>query len=96
MNEQYAGIIMNLQGDGSEFGASSCGPDTGGLFRNNGQKMEAWVYANGGTDTRAGIEHGPGSTLATVPSRQWSTLLDIFEEPLPTNFTVEGWRELYE
>jgi hypothetical protein len=94
---KFQGIILNLKGDGTSFGATNCAtnPNTG-IFRNDSAFLQAWLYANGGTSSRTGIELGLGSTIKSVPSGEWDLLLDIFDEPVPVNFTVQGWRELYE
>ena len=94
-NQSFQGIIINVWGSDLP-GNTSCGPGTGGLYRNNGVDCQCWTYAAGGTDTRAGIEIAPGSTLKFVPSGDFSFLNDAFEGPPPTSFAPQAWRELYQ
>lgn len=99
--QDFKGIVINLYGDGSEFGASSCGPEYG-VYTNAGQKsgdssikQTGWLYAQGGTSTRAGIILKANSEVSFT-RRSWSFLNDAFEGPPPTSFELQGWRELYE
>lgn len=57
LNAKFQGIILNLYGDDLP-GATTCGPERG-IFRNNAQDFSGWLYAEGGTDTKAGIEIAP-------------------------------------
>ena len=79
LNQTFDGVIFNLYGDGSAFGASNCaadstdltidrGPATNGVMSNNGVFCQCWLYAQGGDETRAGIEIDPGSTVKSLPS----------------------------
>ncbi len=96
-NQGFQGIILNLYGDGTAFGSTNCaGDDTLGTYRNNGRFCQCWMYAEGGTETRAGIELGPGSAVHFLPSGDWSFLNGLFANPPPTSFEPQGWRELYE
>jgi hypothetical protein len=96
-NQSFQGIILNLYGDGTDFGGTNCAADPNqGTYRNNGQVCQCWVYADGGTDTRAGMVLGPGSSVRFLPSGDWSFLNGLFESPPPTSFEPHGWRELYE
>jgi hypothetical protein len=109
-HSKFKGVIFNLWGDGSDFGASDCtedspdltidrGPATNGVFRNNGQQCQCWLYADGGDASRAGIELGPGSQIFFLPGVEWSFkefLDDVLDDDPPTHFEVRSWRELYE
>ena len=96
-DQSFQGIILNLYGDGSAFGSSSCvGNDSLGTFRNNGRVCQCWMYAQGGTDITAGITLGPGSSVRFLPSGDWSFLNGLFANPPPESFAPHGWRELYE
>jgi len=93
------GVILNLNGDGTDFGASNCeGDETKGTYRNmgNGTKFAGWLYAEGGTDTMAGIELRPGSEVEKFPGGKWNFEMDAFENAPPNAFSLRGWRELYE
>jgi len=104
---KFQGVIMNLNGkfsngDGSAFGGSSCtdtttgGPDmTKGTFRNEGQTFSGWLYAEGGTHQKAGIEIRPGSQIEKFPGGKWSFETEALANVPPNAFTVQGWRELY-
>jgi hypothetical protein len=61
-----------------------------------GQTCKCWVYAEGGTDTLAGIQIGPGSKVQHRPGEEWSFQDGFFEGPPPTSFDLKNWRELYE
>jgi hypothetical protein len=106
LRSDFKGVIFNLYGDGSAFGATNCLDDglnpperTNGVFRNNGEFCQCWLYAQGGDDTRAGIEIAPGSTIKFLPGVEWSFkefLDDVLDDDPPTHFEVRSWRELYE
>jgi hypothetical protein len=99
LDKTFKGVILNLNGNGSAFGASSCDGTTcadQGLFRNNGQFCQCWLYSEGNTAARAGVEIGPGSTIKFLPGMDWSFLNDLFQNETPTSFELRGWRELYE
>lgn len=66
--------------------------------RNNGTKCACWVYAQGGTDTVAGIEFLPGAEATFRPGARWSfqSSTNFFETPPPTSFAIRTWRELYQ
>ena len=96
-NQSFQGIVLNLYGDGTEFGSTNCADDAAlGTFKNNGQVCQCWMYAEGGTETRAGIHLGPNSRIRFLPSGDWGFLSDLFESPPPESFDLQGWRELYE
>jgi hypothetical protein len=106
--QNFDGIILNLYGDGSSFGASSCTEDKG-VYTNPGQKldehehwksisMKGWLYAQGGNESRAGIQLGPHSEI-DFSNKSWSSISEAFDfdsDTPPTSFELEGWRELYE
>ena len=110
LNQTFKGVIFNLYGDGSAFGASNCaedspdltidrGPETNGVIRNNGVFCQCWLYAQGGGDTRAGIEIAPDSTIKFLPGVDWNFkefLDEVLNDDPPTQFDVRSWRELYE
>jgi hypothetical protein len=110
LNSDFKGVIFNLYGDGSDFGLSNCeddgdplttddGPATNGVFRNNGEFCQCWLYAQGGDAERSGIELAPGSTVKFLPGVEWSFkefLDDVLDNDPPTSFEVRSWRELYE
>jgi hypothetical protein len=95
LNQSFKGVILNLEGDGSAFGASSCGTDKG-IIRNNSQFCQCWLYAQGGTPTYAGIQLAAGSTIKFLPGADWNFLEDLFQNSNPTSFQLQGWRELYQ
>jgi hypothetical protein len=95
--KKFQGIILNLYGDGSAFGSTNCaGNDNLGTYTNAGQDCQCWIYAEGGTPTKAGITLLNGSKIFFLPSGDWSFLNGLFENPPPTSFEPHGWRELYE
>ena len=94
LNAKFQGIILNLWGDNLP-GGSTCGPERG-IFRNNGQDFSGWLYAEGGTATKAGIELGPNSSISFLPGGDWSFFNDFFSGGPPTSFQTRGWRELYQ
>ena len=105
--QDFDGIILNLRGDGftytdpddgSTIQTSDCADDgSKGVYRNAGRSCKCWVYANGGTDSRAGIVVADGSTLWYPTHREWSFLNKAFEtETPPTSYDIlQSWRELY-
>jgi len=107
---KFQGVIMNLngkysnpEGDGSAFGGSNCTDDitggrdmTKGTFRNAGQTFSGWLYAEGGTHEKAGIEIAPGSQIEKFPGGKWSFEMDALANVPPNAFAVRGWRELYQ
>jgi hypothetical protein len=110
-NTMFRGILMNLIGNGEDFGSSNCEGDMSkGVYRvDEGSEMWGWLYAEGGTDTRSGIEissfgtpansnQNPGwTTLHFRSGASWNFLDDAFSTPsTPTGFSVVSWRELYE
>ena len=99
LDKTFKGVILNLNGNGSAFGASNCDGVScadQGLFRNNGQFCQCWLYSEGNTAARAGVEIGAGSTIKFLPGAEWSFLDDLFQNANPTSFQLQGWRELYE
>ena len=107
MNSDFKGVIFNLYGDGSDFGLSNCaddgdplttddGPATNGVFRNNGEFCQCWLYAQGGTATKAGIEIRPDSEINPLPGASFNFFNEAFSGGPPTSFQIKGWRELYE
>ena len=95
--KKFTGIILNLRGDGSAFGSTNCADDpTKGVYTNQGQDCQCWLYAEGGTETMAGITLKNNSKVFFLPSGDWSFLSDLFEGPPPTSFELQGWRELYQ
>ena len=78
---QIQGHTHEPDGDGSAFGSTTAtGDTTKGVYRvDDGSEMWGWLYAEGGTETRSGIEFGAGTTLhfrsgalgtsSTTPSR---------------------------
>jgi hypothetical protein len=94
---KFQGIIMNLNGDGTEFGSANCeGDGTKGTYRNEGQDFSGWLYAEGGTDQMAGIELGPNSKMGKFPGGNWSFDMNAFQNAPPNSFALQGWRELYD
>jgi hypothetical protein len=103
-DDNFRGIVFNLYGDDLD-GNTQCGndvdgpsPDNVGVYTNNGASCTCWVYAEGGTDARAGITLGPGSSADFLPDGVWDSSMptDAFEGPPPTEFVIRSWRELYE
>jgi hypothetical protein len=108
LGSPYRGIVINLYGNGSSFGASSCNNDKGvfTLATDTNENVQAWVYANGGTGTSLaagtpGITFNSGTELKAVPgggdlaSNLASIAFGTAAAP-PTAFPIEGWRELYQ
>jgi hypothetical protein len=107
---KFSGILMNVNGDGSTFGSSSCLDDTDvdgdldtdegdprfGVYRLESSTMAGWLYAEGGTETRSGIEISAGSSIHFRAGADFNFLDDAFSGTPPTAFSVAGWRELYE
>ncbi|CAN5782516.1 hypothetical protein BH18ACT11_BH18ACT11_15530 [soil metagenome] len=77
------------------------GQEEVGTFRNAGNASngnnfcKCWVYADGGTDSLAGVELMPDSRIQFRPSSTFSFNDELFASPPPTQFVLEGWRELY-
>jgi hypothetical protein len=77
------------------------GQEEVGTFRNAGNAgtgnnfCKCWVYADGGTDSLAGVELMPDSRIQFRPSTTASFDDELFAGPPPTQFVLEGWRELY-
>jgi len=102
-NSNFRGVVLNLYGDGLD-GNTQCGnhvdgPSTSnvGVYTNNGKSCTCWVYAQGGTATKAGITLRPNSSADFLPAGQWDNLpTTAFEGPPPTEFVIRSWRELYE
>ncbi len=95
--KKFQGIILNLYGDGSAFGSTNCAGDPSkGVYTNNGQDCQCWLYAEGGTETIAGLTLKNNSKIFFLPSGDWSFLSGFFTNPPPTSFEPQGWRELYE
>jgi hypothetical protein len=82
LSSPYKGIIINLYGDGSSFGASSCVdpnpinrpiPGTITVDTASNENLQAWIYANGGNTSPTnptgtpGITFNDGSSLKAVP-----------------------------
>jgi hypothetical protein len=108
---KFQGIILSLIGDGSGFQASSCAATDGGfpgtyrnygnpgdLNRNNALSFQGWLYADGGTPSKAGIELGPNSSVGFLPGGDWNLLNEVleFQDGPPTTFKLQSWRELYQ
>ena len=99
--QRFNGIILSLNGDGSSFGASSCGSEMG-LYTNAGgggasAECKCWVYAEGERNNRAGILLKAGSKAFYPTNREWSFLNDAFDTETPSDsFGLQRWRELYE
>jgi hypothetical protein len=77
------------------------GQEEVGTFRNSGNEgggsnfCKCWVYAQGGTDSLAGVELMPDSRIQFRPSSTASFDDTLYASPPPTQFVLEGWRELY-
>ena len=108
-NQDFQGIVLNLIGDNLP-GNTQCNsstptvnPTTGvadgktvGTLENRGHLCQCWVYAEGGTNTLAGIQLDPDSTVQFRPSQNWSFQDGLFLAPPPTSFKLQSWRELYQ
>jgi hypothetical protein len=102
------GVILNLSGNGLDFGASNCeGDGTKGTYEHmgletlpNGQQKSVefagWLYAQGGTPEMAGIHLHPGSEVQKFPGGKWNFEMDAFANTPPNAFSLRGWRELYQ
>jgi hypothetical protein len=78
------------------------GQEEVGTFRNAGNTQghantlcKCWVYAEGGTDSVAGVVLEPGSRNQFRPSSTASFRNSLFDIPT-TSFALEGWRECYQ
>jgi hypothetical protein len=86
----FRGIIFNLYGEGlsSSDGDpnTDCQNDDGspqqvqtgvdvGVYTNNGRSCTCWVFAEGGTSTRAGIILRPNSSADFLPGGVWDSSL---------------------
>ena len=99
----FRGVILNLVGD-TLPGNTSCTRDTPttdglssvGTYENTGFTCQCWVYAEGGTSTRAGIELDPDSQLRFLPSASFNFRSNLYAQPQPTDFRLQRWRELYQ
>jgi hypothetical protein len=106
MADDFQGIIINLMGDELAPENTSCGENSlntttldgepVATYENLGHTCACWVYAEGGTDDRAGIQIDSNSVLTFRPGEVWSFENGLFEGPPPTNFAIKSWRELYE
>jgi hypothetical protein len=69
-----------------------------GVYTNNSTSCTCWVYAEGGTNTRAGIILLENSSADFLPAGVWNSSLptDAFVTPPATEFVIKNWRELYE
>ena len=104
LDAKFTGIIVTLTGDDGT--GHSCGNDPSRgrfILAANNQDFSGWMYANGGTgtDTVAGL---PGITLenntkiSPLPSGSDDLANVAFGTTTPStpnNFSVQGWRELY-
>lgn len=103
MQDDFEGIILNLVGSNLP-GNAQCNKDTAtqdglssvGTYENQGHKCQCWVYAEGGTSAVPGIQIDSRSTVQFRPSEDWSFQDGLFVGPPPTNFKLQGWRELYQ
>ena len=108
LNSNFRGIVVNLYGSGVT-GLSSCDNTKGTFKLADGQKkLTGWVYANGGTSGDAidnpnakpvpGIELGNDSKITALPGG--GTIANVAfgttTSSTPTDFSVQGWRELYQ
>lgn len=106
LRSPFRGIIIGMYGDGTSFGASNCAGDPSkGLFTletATNENVQAWVYAEGGTDTPTtlgtpGITFRNGTQLKAVPGGgDLASIAFGTGAAPPTSFEIEGWRELYE
>jgi len=82
LSSPYKGIIINLYGDGSTFGVSSCVdpnpinrpiPGVITVDTASNENLQAWIYANGGNTSPTnptgtpGITFNDGSSMKAVP-----------------------------
>jgi hypothetical protein len=102
MQDSFSGVILNLVGDNLP-GNTQCTKDTAtqdgsrvGTYENQGHTCQCWVYAEGGTSTVPGIQLDPSSNVQFRPSEDWNFQDGLFVGPPPTNFKLQGWRELYQ
>ncbi|MDP9437889.1 MAG: hypothetical protein M3P49_03955 [Actinomycetota bacterium] len=103
LKSPFQGIVINLYGDGSSFGASTCDNSKGvfALETDSNETVKTWVYANGGTGTAttagtAGIVLRDGSNLQALPGGgDLASIAFGSASSPPTSFELQGWRELY-
>jgi hypothetical protein len=103
---KFRGILMNLHGDGSEFDSSNCSEGAfldpmdsmkRGVYRlEDGSEMWGWLYSEGGTPTRSGIELAAGTQWHFRSGATWNFLDDAFSGIPPTGFAIRSWRECYQ
>ena len=98
----FRGIILNLVGnnlDGNtQCGSEADGPSTSnvGVYSNNSASCTCWVYAGGGTSTRAGIILRHDSSADFLPGGLGTIYRPLPSTgPPPTEFVIHSWRELY-
>jgi hypothetical protein len=102
----FNGIVMTLNGSADGEGlppdpsgepSSSCGPEQGS-FKIDDAGLKAWFYAEaeGGALDPPGIELGPGTQADFLPAGDWRLLDLLLEDPVPTEFDLQGWRECYQ
>jgi hypothetical protein len=103
----YKGIIVNMYGNGTAFGATDCSSDPSkGIFTlatANNENVQAWVFSNGGipaippTPGIPGITFNDDTELKAVPGGgDLASIAFGSNASPPTSFEIEGWRELYE
>jgi hypothetical protein len=110
LSSPYKGIIINLYGNQPPWsGASTCTNDRGTITVDtaSNENLQAWIYADGGNTSPTnptgtpGITFNNGSSLKAVPgggnlaSNLASIAFGTAATP-PTQFEVEGWRDLYQ
>ena len=102
----FRGIIINMKGDGTSFGATNCDTDPSkGVFTlatDTNENVQAWVYSNGGStptipSAPPGITFNNNTQLKAVPGGgDLASIAFGSSAAPPTSFEVEGWRELYQ
>src|SRR5918995_1525596 len=103
----YKGIIVNMYGNGTAFGATDCSSDPSkGIFTlatANNENVQAWVFSNGGipaippTPGIPGITFNDDTELKAVPGGgDLASIAFGSNASPPTSFEIEGWPELYE
>jgi hypothetical protein len=103
MQSKFQGIVINLIGDGSSMGLSSCDNTKGDFTLAAGNKdFTGWVYAQGGTgsgpgSSTPGIVLGNNSKITALPGGgDLANVAFGSNSSTPSSFAVQGWRELYQ
>jgi hypothetical protein len=107
-NSNFSGVILTFWDQESSLPTApsetdppttctSTSPGGGqGKFTAINSDLTAWIYTLGGTPgITPGLTIGDSTSLAFVPSAETDLLGLVLNNPVPTSFAVQGWREVY-